>query len=197
MTRNGGSSSWDGDMSTNNLEAPSREGYPVPTYPAGIAAGPGEVTLEGFMTQCSGNSTSWNESGPSVQLESFLSQRHPFSTPALFHGPMDPVGYNHPPFPPSSNQGEFPQPAQGANLSAIVVRPRISTPATELEAERRRVHPSKFSCDYCPDKFTSKANRNRHHFAHLGVKPYTCPCGKSFTAKADLRRHRKGRRCPF
>ncbi len=74
---------------------------------------------------------------------------------------MDPVGYNLPPFAPSSNQGQIPQPAQGVNLNAMVVRPKISTPASALEAERRRVHPSKFSCDYCPDKFTSKANRNR------------------------------------
>ncbi|KAL4252015.1 hypothetical protein AB1N83_014152 [Pleurotus pulmonarius] len=186
----------DGNMPT---VVPPREVYPVTTYPAGIATELSEVTLEGFMTRGSGNSTLWNEGGPSVQPESPMSERRPFSTPALFHGPMDAVGYNYSPFLPSSNQGQMPQPAQGVNLNARVVRPKIGTPASALEAERRRVHPSRFHCDHCPDKFTSKANRDRHHFAHLGVKPYTCPCGKSFTAKADLRRHRNrnGGGCPF
>ncbi|KAF4574369.1 hypothetical protein EYR36_005703 [Pleurotus pulmonarius] len=121
----------DGNMPT---VVPPREVYPVTTYPAGIATELSEVTLEGFMTRGSGNSTLWNEGGPSVQPESPMSERRPFSTPALFHGPMDAVGYNYSPFLPSSNQGQMPQPAQGVNLNARVVRPKIESVSPQKPA---------------------------------------------------------------
>ncbi|KAL4261960.1 hypothetical protein AB1N83_007116 [Pleurotus pulmonarius] len=59
MARDGGCTTlWRGNMSPVNFEAPSREIYPMPTYPAGIAAELSAVIPQGFG---SGNSTLWNE----------------------------------------------------------------------------------------------------------------------------------------
>ncbi|KAG9219565.1 hypothetical protein CCMSSC00406_0008228 [Pleurotus cornucopiae] len=193
-----------------------RELYPMPMY--SISTGAGQVTMNGIMAQDGGSAALWNE-GANVKLEVPSSQLPPPSvyppwiapergqeagwhhatgmalTSTLFNGAMGSVGDDYPLFPSFSNPGQVRQSVPDINLNTMVLRPTISTPATALEAERRRVHPRKFSCHFCPDEFTSKPNRERHHRAHLGIKPFICNCGKAFTAKADLRRHRKRRSC--
>ncbi|KAF4600455.1 hypothetical protein AB1N83_008935 [Pleurotus pulmonarius] len=184
-----------------------RQPYPSPTYPTWIAAAPGQVSMamDAIVAQDSENAPLINESmtfnveapsselGPPLIYPEVTGWNH--STVMAFapmpsKGAMGPVGNNHPLFPSFSDPGQAPQPAQGV-LNAMVVRPVIGTPATALEAERRRVHPRRFSCDFCPEEFTSKPNRERHHRAHLGIKPFVCACGKAFTAKGDLLRHRR------
>mgnify|MGYP001250980655 CR=1 FL=1 len=59
----------------------------------------------------------------------------------------------------------------------------------------RKIHDGKklFACEICSEKsFTRKADLKRHvQMVHEGFKPYSCEiCGKSFaTRKSDLRRH--------
>lgn len=84
-----------------------------------------------------------------------------------FNGAMGPVGYTQPLFPLRSNPGQVRQSVQDVNLDTMVVRRTIATPATALEAERRRVHPRKFSCQFCRDKFTSKPNRESEFLSHF------------------------------
>ncbi|KAF4574375.1 hypothetical protein EYR40_005907 [Pleurotus pulmonarius] len=191
-----------------------RESYTPKAYPTWMAAEPGQVTMNNVMAQDSGNAALWDEGMYNVEFEVPSSGLgpHPVYSPWIAsemgqvagqnhstgmaiapmpsNGAMGPVGYGRPLFPSFSDPGQASQPAQGV-LNAMVVRPVISTPAAALEAERRRIHPRKFSCKFCPAGFTSKANRDRHHRAHLGIKPFVCACGKAFTAKGDLLRHRR------
>ncbi|KAF4600450.1 hypothetical protein EYR38_005078 [Pleurotus pulmonarius] len=161
----------------NEDESFAREFCPSPTYPTWMETG--QVTMNNVTAQDGEHATLYNEDMSNVIFEVPSSGIDtpvypPWIAPELgqaagwnhstgmtrtsmpFNGAMGPAGYDHPLF-PSFND---PQSAQGA-LNAMVVRPVVSTPATALEAERRRVHPRKFSCKFCPDGFTSKANRER------------------------------------
>ncbi|KAF4574370.1 hypothetical protein EYR40_005913 [Pleurotus pulmonarius] len=196
-----------------------REFYPPPTYPTWMDAEPGQVTTNNGTVQDGEHATLWNKDMSNVKSDvpssgiNTLPVYPPWIAPELgqvtgwshsmgmartsmpFNGAMGPASHDHTGLPSFSGPSQDPQPVQDF-LNAMVVRPVISTPAAAVEAERRRVHPSKFSCKFCPNEFTSKANRDRHHRAHLGIKPYRCGCGKDFTARADLLRHRKNKSCP-
>ncbi|KAI8917833.1 hypothetical protein DFJ77DRAFT_423446, partial [Powellomyces hirtus] len=48
-----------------------------------------------------------------------------------------------------------------------------------------------FICDQCNKGFLRKHDLTRHTTTHLphGSKPYTCPCGVSFTRQDAMMRH--------
>ncbi|KAG9224459.1 hypothetical protein CCMSSC00406_0007652 [Pleurotus cornucopiae] len=69
-----------------------------------------------------------------------------------------------------------------------VMRP-VATAAVIDAAERRRVNPHKFFCQYCDRGFTAMHNYRRHIGAHNDERPFGCHCGSAFTTKSDLKRH--------
>ncbi|KAF7423986.1 hypothetical protein PC9H_009286 [Pleurotus ostreatus] len=65
----------------------------------------------------------------------------------------------------------------------------VATPAVIVAAERRRVNPHRFFCQYCERGFTAMHNYRRHIGAHNDERPFECHCGSAFTTKSDLKRH--------
>lgn len=89
------------------------------------------------------------------------------------------------------------QPEQEVVNTPAVIHGTVGTPAILAASERRRTRPRKYACHICGNRYTTKANRDCHVRAHYGIKPFVCPCGTAFTAKADLTRHRKAAAARF
>ncbi|KAF4596106.1 hypothetical protein EYR40_008211 [Pleurotus pulmonarius] len=66
---------------------------------------------------------------------------------------------------------------------------RVATEAVVDAAERRRVNPHRFFCEYCDRGFTAMHNYKRHMGAHNDERPFDCYCGSAFTTRSDLKRH--------
>ncbi|KAL0953173.1 hypothetical protein HGRIS_004431 [Hohenbuehelia grisea] len=75
-------------------------------------------------------------------------------------------------------------------------RNRVTSAQTRTASLLRRKKPGKYLCEHCETTFTALHNLNRHRKAHKGKsKNYKCPCGKSYTTAADVRRHQKNSPC--
>ncbi|KAF7423958.1 hypothetical protein PC9H_009258 [Pleurotus ostreatus] len=77
---------------------------------------------------------------------------------------------------------------QPSTTSPSVTR-QLATDAVSDAAEKRRVNPHRFFCQYCDRGFTARHNYTRHLGAHNDVRPFGCECGSAFTTKSDLKRH--------
>lgn len=88
---------------------------------------------------------------------------------------------------------------------------QLATEAVSDAAEKRRVNPHRFFCQYCDRGFTARHNYYRmsaildtftfsnlfspricqgHLGAHNDERPFGCECGSAFTTKSDLKRHK-------
>lgn len=52
-----------------------------------------------------------------------------------------------------------------------------------------------FICSVCGNDFVRQHDLKRHMKIHSGVKPYTCPCGRTFCRQDALTRHRQRNTC--
>ena len=52
-----------------------------------------------------------------------------------------------------------------------------------------------YRCLHCKKGFVREYDQKRHSRIHRGVKPYSCPCGTSFTRQDALTRHRQRGTC--
>ncbi|KAF9492282.1 hypothetical protein BDN71DRAFT_1509536 [Pleurotus eryngii] len=88
---------------------------------------------------------------------------------------------------------DFPSPKDDSMASepfaTSPVMRAVATAAVIDAAERRRINPHKFFCQYCDRGFTAMHNYRRHIGAHNDERPFECHCGSAFTTKSDLKRH--------
>ena len=69
----------------------------------------------------------------------------------------------------------------------------VNTPST-LTRHMYSHKELKFSCDFCPKKFTFESDCDTHHISHRKIKTFLCnkpKCGKSFFFEGDLTKHVK------
>lgn len=48
-----------------------------------------------------------------------------------------------------------------------------------------------FKCEICQKRFARKDQYRNHTYRHLGYKPFTCECGKSFSDASNFNKHKK------
>ncbi|KAF7423990.1 hypothetical protein PC9H_009290 [Pleurotus ostreatus] len=107
-----------------------------------------------------------------------------------------PDDYNHsPPFNgldrPQNNSLPFAQHGlMEASTTPSPTSRQLATEAVSDAAEKRRVNPHRFFCQYCDRGFTARHNYYRHLGAHNDERPFGCECGSAFTTKSDLKRHK-------
>ncbi|KAL4252024.1 hypothetical protein AB1N83_013261 [Pleurotus pulmonarius] len=87
-------------------------------------------------------------------------------------------------------QFDLPGPVNSGTSTVTLTSSRqLATDAVSDAAEKRRVNPHRFFCQYCDRGFTTKHNYHRHLGAHNDERPFSCECGSTFTTKSDLKRH--------
>jgi len=60
--------------------------------------------------------------------------------------------------------------------------------------ERSHRGEKRYKCDECPKAFAHPTSLHDHKMSHRGIRPYKCDypeCGATFTAVANMKRHRK------
>ncbi|KAF7422719.1 hypothetical protein PC9H_010875 [Pleurotus ostreatus] len=77
----------------------------------------------------------------------------------------------------------------GPSMISLPASRQLATDAVSDAAEKRRVNPHRFFCQYCDRGFTARHNYYRHLGAHNDERPFSCECGSAFTTKSDLKRH--------
>ncbi|KAF4597772.1 hypothetical protein EYR40_008237 [Pleurotus pulmonarius] len=80
-------------------------------------------------------------------------------------------------------------PESGPSTTSPSATRQLATDAVSDAAEKRRVNPHRFFCQYCDRGFTARHNYIRHLGAHNDERPFGCECGSAFTTKSDLKRH--------
>ncbi|KAL4259174.1 hypothetical protein AB1N83_011351 [Pleurotus pulmonarius] len=111
---------------------------------------------------------------------------------------LDSIPHDHD-HPPSFDRFDGPQsysmpfaqrgPTEASTASLPTSR-QLATDAVSDAAEKRRVNPHRFFCQYCDRGFTARHNYYRHLGAHNDERPFCCECGSAFTTKSDLKRHK-------
>lgn len=84
---------------------------------------------------------------------------------------------------------------KGESSTAETFRPIVASAEHVAASNRRRTTGSgRFTCDLCPENFTSKHNLQNHQNSHYGRKNHQCMpegCGSDFATQSSLVRHRK------